>query len=118
DRERREVEKAKRVEDAVKEVEERVLDDADGWSSPEEGDDGGNAHRVTQSGSGGGSGGGNSGQGNTKTRRAEKFAQEQGEEEREIARQLTAPPPTEPRAMREGKAVKAGNLDGAAGVWW
>lgn len=126
-RERREVEKASRVGDAVREAEERVLDDAEGWSSPEEGDDGGSAYRVAQTGSGG-SGGGSTGQGNAKTRLADKRAQEQAEEERDVARHLTAPPPTEPRAMRGEhgapsarsgwrEAAKARDWDGAASAW-
>ena len=108
-RDREEV-KVKRVEDAVREAEERVLEEAEGWSSPEEGDDGGSPYSVVRDvpSSGGGpsrgQGGGRSGspsrggrggamgrgQENAKTRRAEKMAKEQAEARKDVARHLAA----------------------------
>lgn len=98
EREEREQDMERKVESAVREAEERVRENAEGWSSPEEGDDGGSPERLrVELGAGGGAqrkragvaalGGSGKGKANIERRPADKPAQSKTKEEANSAYQ-------------------------------
>jgi len=100
EREEREQDMDRRVEWAVREAEERVRENAEGWSSPDEGDDGGSPDRLrVELGGGGdtqrkrvgiaGAGGPGNGKANIEKGTADKKAQSKAEQEAADARYQT-----------------------------